>query len=250
MIDEIILNDELLQKYSSGTIPTDTIFKEEDIVTNEMKYRFWLVSIKKEMMRGKSMDDDKTSIERNIIYREAIHMIQHGIPVEHYSGWGFYRIVFYYEINSETREIIYIGSIYYNITKEIGTAIGIRDDNTFVRSDGSQPILRFLSIYKSIINKCTTCLVPGIFSTRILDYLEKTGIMNRCHVLITDPVGYMTTVLETKGFIFGRIKRLKPLEGGKPLLYHVKTRKLKIKHKNKKSKLKNKSKNKSKSKKI
>ena len=249
MIDEIILNAELLQKYSSGTIPTDTIFKEEDLATNEMKYRFWLVSIKKEMMRGKSIHD-KISIDHNRIYLEATHMILHGIPVDHYSGWGFYRIVFYYEINSETREIIYIGSVYYNITQEIGTPIGILDDNTIVRSDGSQPILRFLSIYKSIINKCTTCLVPGIFLTLILDYLEKTGIMNRCHVLITDPVGHMTTVLETKGFIFGRIKRLKPLEGGKPLLYHVKTRKLKIKHKNKKSKLKNKSKSKSKSKKI
>ena len=249
MIDEIILNAELLQKYSSGTIPTDTIFKEEDLATNEMKYRFWLVSIKKEMMRGKSIHD-KISIDHNRIYLEATHMILHGIPVDHYSGWGFYRIVFYYEINSETREIIYIGSVYYNITQEIGTPIGILDDNTIVRSDGSQPILRFLSIYKSIINKCTTCLVPGIFLTLILDYLEKTGIMNRCHVLVTDPVGHMTTVLETKGFIFGRIKRLKPLEGGKPLLYHVKTRKLKIKHKNKKSKLKNKSKSKSKSKKI
>lgn len=202
MFFEVILNDTLINYYSNkfeSLIKRD--FTKEELLDNETKYLFWLISIKEEIDNF-----DKTSkkyYETKVIFDEAINMIEQGKPRK--TDKGIYNIIVYYEIINEL--IVYIGSVYYKIDTEEGTVYNINNNNEYLRTDSSQKILFFLSIYKSNINICTTCSEKS-FSTQMLSYLENIAINNNCVCLYTTPIGIMNTILINNGFLNGIVKPL------------------------------------------
>jgi hypothetical protein len=213
MIFEIKLDQLLIDKYRDRfeTLkPRD--FTQNDMTNNdndnETRYVFWLLSIRNEI--EKFDKNSKKYIETEVIFDEALNMIEDGKPRT--IDEGIYNIIVYCEIVDNL--VTYIGSVYYTIRVKEGTPYNENELGKWIRTNRAQKILFFLSIYKSNINSCTTCSDKS-FSTQMLSYIEKKGLDTECVCLYTSPIGEMRQILKNNGFLDGFVKPLTKIGGYK-----------------------------------
>lgn len=185
-------------------IPENKEFTNDEIVSsNENRYIFWLLSIQKEIKKlntiqiGTPEHTQAIFTLKNTIFKETINMMIQKRPRQ--EDKGIFTVVVYYELIDN--KVVFLGSIFYSINEEIKE-------------------LYFLSIFKSIVNRCVSC--SESFSKAMLSYIESKGKEKNCKSLRTLPIGEMTNILVQNGFsstnnsgYIGYIKQIGPAGGRK-----------------------------------
>ena len=173
--------------------------RKDDTSTELEQYLFWLYSISKEIRSFRTKEPDQKYLESKVVLDEAENMIING--TYNNMDQGPYHILVYYDID-ENGVLVYIGSIYYQI--KVGGRIPYRknEDGGFDRVNDDQRTLFFISIYKSILNRCMSCSDKS-FSLQMIDAIYKRGKENGCLCVFTNPIGKMNEILNSYGFEYG-----------------------------------------------
>lgn len=211
---DIVITSELVLKYRekfseqlSNPNPNPRITYDSDALSeNEMIYRFWLDSILYEYKKFEKMSEaTEKYYETKVVLQEYVNMIFYGKPREHDTNDFLFHLLIYANVNV-TGAPIFIGSIFYSIQTNGGLFKDMDTENRVIMTGPGESVLFFLSIYKSTINKCTTCPKDNTFAMQILQKLTEIAIVNNCVSMVTEPIGQMKNILEENFFFWGRVK--------------------------------------------
>lgn len=155
-------------------------FKIIDIEHDSTSFEFWKRAVETEALTAKNNLATTLLLEYQRLISDGAsgHLLY--VPYLPHTNKPY--ILIYVELDVNTQEDVFIGSVVFYIQPDSG-------------------VLSFLSIYKSIVNKAETCTYPNTFSYMVIEELTNIGLQHKCFIVMTCMViGKMKEYLPQYGF--------------------------------------------------